>query len=49
MSNIYAYHMLGANVKVGPKSLIPKYIESFDVSIETNLIKALKWCDGVNM
>ncbi len=50
MSNIYAYQKLGANVKVcGPKSLIPKYIESFDVSSETNFIKALKWCDGVNM
>ena len=50
MSNIYAYQKLGANVKVcGPKSLIPKYIESFGVSSETNFMKALKWCDGVNM
>ena len=50
MSNIYAYQKLGANVKVcGPKSLIPKYIESFDVKVETNLLKGLKWCNAVNM
>ena len=50
MSNIYAYQKLGANVKVcGPKSLIPKYIESFDVMVETNLVKGLQWCNAVNM
>ena len=50
MSNIYAYQKLGANVKVcGPKSLIPKYIESFDVKVETNFLKGLKWCNAVNM
>ena len=50
MSNIYAYQKLGANVKVcGPKSLIPKYIESFDVKVETDFVKGLKWCNAVNM
>ncbi len=50
LSNIYAYQKLGAEVKVcGPKSLIPKYIESLNVKVETNLFKALKWCDAVNM
>ena len=50
LSNIYAYQKLGANVTVcGPKSLIPKYIESLNVKVETDLLKALKWCDAVNM
>jgi|TARA_B110000305_G_scaffold6472_1_gene6287 aspartate carbamoyltransferase catalytic subunit len=50
LSNIYAYQKLGADVKVcGPKSLIPKYIESLNVKVETDLLKALKWCDAVNM
>ncbi|MDA7810482.1 aspartate carbamoyltransferase catalytic subunit [Flavobacteriaceae bacterium] len=50
LSNIYAYQKLGADVKVcGPKSLIPKYIESLNVKLETDLLKALKWCDAVNM
>ena len=36
LSNIYAYQKLGANVTVcGPKSLIPKYIESLNVKVET--------------
>ena len=42
--------MLGAKVKVcGPKSLIPKYIEELGVEVETNLKKALQWCDVANM
>jgi aspartate carbamoyltransferase catalytic subunit len=50
LSNIYAYQKLGAEVTVcGPKSLIPKYIESLNVKVETDLLKALKWCDAVNM
>ncbi len=50
LSNIYAYQKLGALVTVcGPKSLLPKYIESLNVKIETNLRKALEWCDAVNM
>jgi len=50
LSNIYALQMLGAEVKVcGPKTLIPKYIESLGVKVEPNLKKALEWCDVANM
>lgn len=50
LSNIFALQKLGAEVKVcGPKTLIPKYIESLGVSFEPNLKKALKWCDVANM
>ncbi|CAM3632233.1 aspartate carbamoyltransferase catalytic subunit [Flavobacterium gelidilacus] len=50
LSNIYALQMQGAEVKVcGPKTLIPKYIESLGVLVEPNLRKALEWCDVANM
>ena len=50
LSNIYALHMQGAEVKVcGPKTLIPKLIESLGVTVEPNLRKALEWCDVANM
>jgi aspartate carbamoyltransferase catalytic subunit len=50
LSNIYALQMQGAEVKVcGPKTLIPKHIESLGVTVESNLIKALDWCDVANM
>ncbi len=50
LSNIYALQMQGAQVKVcGPKTLIPKHIESLGVTVETNLRKALEWCDVANM
>ena len=50
LSNIYALKMQGAEVKVcGPKTLIPRYIESLGVTVEPNLIKALEWCDVANM
>ena len=50
LSNIYALKMQGAEVKVcGPKTLIPKYIESLGVTVEPNLRKALEWCDVANM
>ena len=50
LSNIFALKMQGAEVKVcGPKSLIPKYIESLGVTGEPNLRKALEWCDVANM
>jgi len=50
LSNIYALQMQGATVKVcGPKTLIPKHIESLGVSVESNLRKALEWCDVANM
>ena len=42
--------MLGADVMVcGPKSLIPKHIESLGVIVSTDLMQTLKWCDAVNM
>ena len=50
LSNIYALQMQGAEVKVcGPKTLIPKYIESLGVTVESNLRKSLEWCDVANM
>ncbi|HRN99272.1 MAG TPA: aspartate carbamoyltransferase, partial [Flavobacterium sp.] len=50
LSNIYALKMLGADIKVcGPKTLMPKYIESLGVSVENDLRKALEWCDVANM
>lgn len=50
LSNIHALQLLGAEVKLcGPKSLIPKYVTSLGVSVETDLIKALKSSDAVNM
>ncbi len=50
LSNIYALQMQGAEVKVcGPKTLIPRHIESLGVTVETNLRKALEWCDVANM
>lgn len=50
LSNIYALQMQGAEVKVcGPKTLIPRYIESLGVQVEPNLRKALEWCDIANM
>ena len=50
LSNIFALKMLGAEVKVcGPKTLIPKYVESLGVEVELNLRKALNWCDVANM
>ena len=50
LSNIFALQLQGAEVKVcGPKTLIPKHIEELGVEVETNLIKALEWCDVANM
>ena len=50
LSNIYTLQLLGANIKLScPLSLIPRDIENLDVSIETNISKALRWCDAVNV
>ncbi|WP_339625712.1 aspartate carbamoyltransferase catalytic subunit [uncultured Winogradskyella sp.] len=50
LSNIYALKLQGANVMVcGPKTLLPKYIKELGVKVETNLKKALEWCDVANM
>ncbi|TYB79861.1 aspartate carbamoyltransferase catalytic subunit [Bizionia myxarmorum] len=50
LSNIFALQLQGAEVMVcGPKTLLPKYIEQLGVKVETNLRKALNWCDVANM
>ena len=50
LSNIFALQMQGAHVMVcGPKTLIPKYIDKLGVKVESNLRKALNWCDVANM
>ncbi len=50
LSNIFALQLQGAEVMVcGPKTLIPKYINKLGVKVETNLKKALNWCDVANM
>ena len=50
LSNIFALQLQGAEVKVcGPTTLIPKYISSLGVQVETDLKKALEWCDVANV
>ena len=50
LSNIFALHKQGAEVMLcGPQTLIPKYIHKLDVKVETNMRKALNWCDVANM
>ena len=50
LSNIYALQLQGAKVMVcGPTTLIPKHIDSLGVTVETNLKKALQWCDVANV
>ncbi len=50
LSNIHCLQKLGAEVMVcGPRTLMPKYIESLGVKVEFNLKKALEWCDVANM
>ena len=50
LSNIFALQMLGAEVMVcGPKTLLPKYINSLNVKVETQLKNALNWCHVANV
>jgi aspartate carbamoyltransferase catalytic subunit len=50
LSNIFCLKKLGAEVMVcGPTTLLPKYIGSLGVKVESNLRKALEWCDVANM
>jgi aspartate carbamoyltransferase catalytic subunit len=50
LSNIFALQLQGAEVMVcGPKTLLPKHIGKLGVKVETNLRKALNWCDVANM
>lgn len=50
LSNIFALQLQGAEVRVcGPRTLMPKYVESLGVRVEPDLRKALEWCDVANM
>jgi aspartate carbamoyltransferase catalytic subunit len=50
LSNIFALQKLGAKVMVcGPPTLLPKYITSLGVQVETEISKALQWCDVANV
>lgn len=50
LSNIFCLQKLGAEVMVcGPPTLLPRYIQSLGVKVETNLRKALEWADVANM
>ena len=50
LSNIFCLQKLGAEVMVcGPATLIPKYIHELGVKVESDLRKALEWCDVANM
>ncbi|MFM2135033.1 MAG: hypothetical protein RL021_433 [Bacteroidota bacterium] len=50
LSNILCLQKLGAEVMVcGPETLLPTYVASLGVRVETDLRKALEWCDVANM
>lgn len=50
LSNIFALKKLGAQVVVcGPPTLLPRHIRSLGVEVETDVQKALQWCDVANV
>jgi len=50
LSNFFLLKKMGADVMVcGPNTLIPKYLSELGVAIETDLRKALQWCDVANI
>jgi len=50
LSNIFLLKKLGAEVTVcGPPTLIPKYITSLGVKVETSVVRTLEWCDVANV
>jgi aspartate carbamoyltransferase catalytic subunit len=50
LSNIYALKKLGAEVMVcGPPTLLPRHIHTLGVKVETDVQKALQWCDVANV
>jgi len=50
LSNIFALKKLGAEVMVcGPPTLLPKHVRSLGVEVETDVQKALHWCDVANV
>ena len=50
LSNIYCLQKLGAEVKVcGPSTLMPKHLDTLNVTHFSNLKEALEWCDIANV
>ncbi len=50
ISNIFALQKLGAEVMVcGPATLLPRHIGDLEVKVETDVRKALQWCDVANI
>tara|TARA_B110000285_G_C15097294_1_gene602836 strand:+ start:690 stop:1622 length:933 start_codon:yes stop_codon:yes gene_type:complete len=50
ISNILCLKLMGANVRVcGPKTLIPKHIQTLGVEVSHDLDETLLWCDVANM
>ena len=50
LSNMLCLKKCGAEVKVcAPETLIPQYVEQLGVCVETDLAKALSWCEAVNV
>lgn len=50
LSNIHCLRKLGAEVMLcGPRTLMPRHVESLGVRVEHDLDKALAWCDVANM
>ncbi len=50
LSNIFCLTKLGADVMVcGPPTLLPRHIASLGVRVETDVRKALAWCEVANV
>ncbi len=50
LSNFFLLKKMGAEVMVcGPTTLIPKYLSELGILIETDLLRALQWCDVANV
>ena len=50
LSNIYCLQKLGAEVKVcGPSTLMPKHLDTLNVTHFPDLKEALEWCDIANV
>jgi aspartate carbamoyltransferase catalytic subunit len=50
LSNIFLLKKMGAQVMVcGPVTLLPRYIAQLGVKVETDVRKALQWCEIANV
>jgi aspartate carbamoyltransferase catalytic subunit len=50
LSNFFLLKKMGAEVMVcGPATLIPKFLPELGILVETNVEKALQWCDVANV